>query len=65
VNFPLFPIGLPGFVNVRCRLRQTNPETDWVDIAEFPLLVVHLPQPDAEAVAPDKMQDSEETTPEP
>lgn len=41
VHIPVFPIGLPGYVKVRCRIRQLNPETEWVDVAEFPLLVVH------------------------
>jgi hypothetical protein len=43
VHLPVFPIGLPGFVKVRCRTRQTSPETEWRDIAEFPVLVIHHP----------------------
>src|SRR6266849_5816162 len=29
LTIPVFPIGLPGMVKVRCHTRQTNPETDW------------------------------------
>jgi len=47
VRVPVFPVGLPGFVQVKCRTRQTNPETEWTDFTEFPLLVIHQPlQPD-------------------
>lgn len=59
VQVPVFPIGLPGFVNVRCRLRQTNPETEWADVAEFPLLVIHLVQPETDT------PDAQEIAPEP
>src|ERR1051326_3506619 len=41
VDFPLFPIGQQGQVFVRTKIRQTNPETEWSDIAEYPLLVIH------------------------
>lgn len=43
VQVPIFPIGLPGVVKVKCRTRQTNPETEWTEFAEFPLLVIHEP----------------------
>jgi len=43
VQVPVFPIGSPGFVKVRCQTRQTNPETEWAEFAEFPLLVIHQP----------------------
>lgn len=43
VQVPVFPIGLPGFVKVKCHTRQANPETEWVEFAEFPLFVVHQP----------------------
>ena len=43
VPLPIFPIGLPGFVKVKCRIRQINPETEWTEFAEFPLLVIHQP----------------------
>lgn len=43
VQVPVFPIGLPGFVKVRCQTRQTNPDTEWTEFAEFPLLVIHQP----------------------
>ncbi|MFY9618479.1 MAG: hypothetical protein WAM70_19550 [Pyrinomonadaceae bacterium] len=43
VRIPLFPIGLHGFVKVKCRTRRTNPETEWTEFAEFPLFVEHKP----------------------
>ena len=43
VELPVFPIGVPGFVKVKCRIRQTNPETEWTEFAEFPLLIIHQP----------------------
>src|SRR3984893_8649768 len=42
VHVPVFPIGLPGFVKVKCRIRQTNPETEWTEFAEVRLLLVHI-----------------------
>lgn len=61
VQLPVFPIGLPGFVKVKCRIRQTNPETEWSDVAEFPLLVVHQKEP--ETVTQDNApQESKEVT---
>lgn len=61
VQVPVFPIGLPGFVNVRCRLRQTNPETEWEDIAEFPLLVVHLKADIPDNVTPESQEKAPES----
>jgi hypothetical protein len=60
VNLPVFPIGLPGFVKVQCRIRQANPETEWADIAEFPLLVIHEQAP--ETIAPDDAPKKPEET---
>lgn len=47
-EFPVFPIGQPGTVLVKSRIRQVNPETEWRDVAEFPLLVVHEQKPNEE-----------------
>jgi hypothetical protein len=43
LQIPIFPIGQPGFVKVKCHTRQINPETEWAEFAEFPLFVVHQP----------------------
>lgn len=34
----LFPIGQSGNVLLKMRIRQTNPETEWRDVAEYPIL---------------------------
>jgi hypothetical protein len=41
LNLDIMPVGLAGDILVKLRLRQTNPETEWRDIAEYPILVVH------------------------
>lgn len=61
VKVPVFPIGQPGFVRVKCRTRQTNPETEWTDFAEFPLLVIHQPVQIDEQTNPETVpQESDE-----
>jgi len=42
VPLPVFPIGQPGLVWVQSQLRQRNPDTEWKEVARFPLLVLHL-----------------------
>jgi hypothetical protein len=58
VQVPVFPIGLPGTVKVKCSIRQTNPETEWTEFAEFPLLVIHT------LVEPSEQTNQEIVTPE-
>jgi hypothetical protein len=43
ISFPAFPIGQAGMIWIKNRIRQTNPETEWVASSEFPLVVIHLP----------------------
>jgi len=55
-HFPVFPIGQPGQVLVKGRIRQVNPETEWQDIAEFPLQVIHEQKPNEETRQEDAAQ---------
>ena len=43
LQLAIFPIGQQGIIKMKCRIRQVNPETEWTDFAEFPVLVTHQP----------------------
>jgi hypothetical protein len=52
VHFQVFPVGQPGLVWIKNRIRQVNPETNWIGTSEYPVVVSHLlpsPKPDASA----------------
>jgi hypothetical protein len=44
-SFAVFPIGQSGVVLVKNRIRQINPETEWIASSEYPVQVVHLTGP--------------------
>ncbi len=41
IDLQVFPLGMIGDVLVKARIRQTNPETEWRDVGEYPILVAH------------------------
>jgi hypothetical protein len=41
LNFEIMPVGQPGDILVKLRLRQTKPETEWREVAEYPIVVKH------------------------
>lgn len=50
ITFPALPVGRPGTIWIKDRIRQTNHQTDWVVSAEFPLIIVHAPVAEPNAV---------------
>ncbi len=41
LDFQIMPIGQAGDILVKLRLRQIKPETEWRDVAEYPIAVRH------------------------